>query len=157
MDLTASDGEEQPGLARTFASASAVYDGEPQSIPEARQFTREFLTRVQAAQGILVSAPAIGTAQLVVSELVTNVCKYAPGPCLLDLRVAGDMLMITVWDSDPALPAVLETDPTRIGQHGMEIVRALCQSLNIDQEPVGKRITARLPLSDSQAPTAPGR
>ncbi|MFD3519107.1 ATP-binding protein [Streptomyces sp. NPDC058653] len=150
------DGEEQPDRALTSASASAAYDGQPQSISEAREFTREFLTGVRAV-GIPVSAAAIGTAQLVVSELVTNVCKYAPGPCLLELRVAGDTLMITVWDSDPALPAVLETDPTRIGQHGMEIVRALCQSLSIDREPVGKRITARLPLSDGPAPAAPGR
>jgi hypothetical protein len=39
-------------------------------------------------------------------------------------------------------------DPTRVGQHGLEIVMALCRSFAIHREPVGKRITATVALAD---------
>jgi anti-sigma regulatory factor (Ser/Thr protein kinase) len=45
----------------------------------------------------------MGTTQLVVSELVTNACKYAPGPVLLDLHTDGDIVKVSVWDTDPTL------------------------------------------------------
>ncbi|WP_328863532.1 ATP-binding protein [Streptomyces sp. NBC_00306] len=37
------------------------------------------------------------------SELITNACKYAPGPMLLDLELTGRTLEITVTDSSPAI------------------------------------------------------
>ncbi|MBK3630940.1 ATP-binding protein, partial [Streptomyces sp. MBT49] len=81
-----------------------------------------------------------------VSELVTNACKYAPGPVLVELRISLRAVDIVVWDSDPLVPAVRAADPDRVGQHGLEIVKAVSQDLFIEQEPVGKRITARIPL-----------
>nr|WP_307128756.1 ATP-binding protein [Streptomyces sp. B1I3] len=117
-------------------------------IAAARSFTREFLTDVQAAHGVRVPSRASEIAQLVVSELATNVCKYAPDPCLLDLEVSGGMLMITMWDSGPVLPAARHTDPGRVGQHGLEIVLAVCQSFEMRREPVGKRIRVQIPLLD---------
>jgi two-component sensor histidine kinase len=67
-------------------------------------------------------------AELVVSELVTNAHKYAPGPCLLDLEVSDGAVEISIWDSDPALPVPQEADPNRVGKHGLEIVMAVCRS-----------------------------
>ncbi len=90
-------------------------------------------------------------AQLVVSELVTNASKYAPGPCVLDLEIRGPFLEITSWDSDATLPMARAAEPGRIGQHGLEIVFALCDGFDVRREPVGKRITATLAL----APTGP--
>lgn len=109
---------------------------------------RDFLTRVQTEHGLPVSARAMGMAQLVVSELVTNARKYAPGPCLLDLEINDGAVQITVWDSETALPSVQAADPERIGQHGLEIVMAVSQTFCIHREPVGKRITAALVLAD---------
>lgn len=117
-------------------------------IAEARHLAAGFLTRVQAEHGLLVSARAMDLTQLVVSELVTNARKYAPGPVLLELRITGDAVEVTVWDSDPLLPVAKETDPGRIGQHGLEIVMAVALGFEVEREPVGKRITARLALSD---------
>ncbi|MGW7265190.1 ATP-binding protein [Streptomyces sp. NPDC054842] len=117
-------------------------------IAEARHLAAGFLTRVQAEHGLLVSARAMDLTQLVVSELVTNARKYAPGPVLLELRVSGDAVEVTVWDSDPLLPVAKDTDPARIGQHGLEIVMAVALHFEVEQEPVGKRVTARLALSD---------
>jgi anti-sigma regulatory factor (Ser/Thr protein kinase) len=86
--------------------------------------------------------------QLVVSELVTNARKYAPGPALLELRVAGARVEVTVWDSDPSLPVARAAEPGRVGQHGLEIVMAVAQSFEAHREPVGKRITAGIALAD---------
>ncbi|MEU9272451.1 ATP-binding protein, partial [Streptomyces sp. NPDC048251] len=43
--------------------------------------------------------------QLVVGELVTNACKYAPGPVLVELRISAYAVDVVVWDSDPTVPA----------------------------------------------------
>jgi anti-sigma regulatory factor (Ser/Thr protein kinase) len=91
----------------------------------------------------------MGAVELVVSELVTNAYRYAPGPCLLDLEVSGGAVQISVWDTDPTLPAACAADPGRIGQqHGLEIVIALCRSFEIRREPVGKRVRTTIVLAD---------
>ncbi|MFF3487325.1 ATP-binding protein [Streptomyces sp. NPDC002701] len=119
--------------------------------------TRDFLESVQAEHGLPVSDRATGMVQLVVSELVTNARKYAPGPCLLTLSVVAGSVEVMVWDSSTTLPTVQPPDPTRIGQHGLEIVMALCQSFEIHREPVGKRIKATLVLADDPGGDAAGR
>ncbi|MET9479612.1 ATP-binding protein [Streptomyces sp. NPDC006638] len=126
----------------------AAFDGEPGMIAEARRFARDFLTQLQGEFGVPVSTRLLGDTQLVVSELVTNARKYAPGPCLLDLQLLPDAVEITVWDSESALPIARAAEPGRIGQHGIEIVLALCEGFDVRREPVGKRIKVRLALAD---------
>jgi anti-sigma regulatory factor (Ser/Thr protein kinase) len=126
---------------------SAAFEGS-EEIAKARDLARVFLTDVQAVHGLPVSRRAMGMVQLVVSELVTNARKYAPGPCLLTLMIEEGAVRVSVWDSGTALPAVLAPDPSRIGQHGLEIVMAVCQSFAVHREPVGKRITATVALAD---------
>ncbi|MFF0745143.1 ATP-binding protein [Streptomyces sp. NPDC004111] len=149
-------------------SASATYDGEPGTIGEARDFAADFLIRAEALHGVTVSPRTAGTVKLLVSELVTNAAKYAPGPCLLDLSVdredeeqdgrdgpghtapegrpARDSLRITVWDTDTSLPQPGAPDPERIGQHGLELVLALCSKYDIQRLAGGKRVEVHLPL-----------
>nr|WP_307037785.1 ATP-binding protein [Streptomyces canus] len=118
---------------------------------------RDFLMSVQAVHGLPVSARAMGIVQLVVSELVTNARKYAPGPCLLDLEINGGTVQISVWDSSTTLPSVQATDPQRIGQHGLEITMAVSQTFSVHREPVGKRITAAIELADDPGGDPAGR
>ncbi|MFI2906958.1 ATP-binding protein [Streptomyces sp. PDY-4] len=96
-----------------------------------------------------MSSHAADAVQLVVTELVTNARKYAPGPCLLTLEVKEGVVEVTVWDSEPRLPVAQATDPGRVGQHGLEIVTAVCRSFEMHREPVGKRITAAVGLADN--------
>ncbi|MFC9268722.1 ATP-binding protein [Streptomyces zhihengii] len=117
----------------------------------------DFLIRVQAVHGLPVSDRAMDLTQLLVSELVTNACKYAPGPILLELRIVGDLVEITVWDSDPVLPIASAADPARVGQHGMEIVMSVAQAFEARRQPVGKSITARLALPDDPGGAVTGR
>lgn len=128
--------------------AMAALDSDDGCIAQARRLVAVFLTRVQAEHGLPVSRRAVELAQLVATELVTNARKYAPGPVLLDLRIAGDLVEVVVWDSDPALPVARAADPGRVGQHGLEIVMAVCQGFEAQREPVGKRVTARIALLD---------
>ncbi|WP_093694900.1 ATP-binding protein [Streptomyces sp. 2231.1] len=128
--------------------AAVALDGQGACIAEAGHLAAGFLTRMRVEHEIAVSERAVEVTQLVVSELVTNAQKYAAGPILLDLRITGDLVEVQVWDSDPVLPVARAADAGRVGQHGLEIVMALCQSFEAMREPVGKRLTARLALTD---------
>ncbi|CAL9668570.1 hypothetical protein SUDANB176_07349 [Streptomyces sp. enrichment culture] len=149
-------GEDASSLSGNAISVSEVFE-DSEDIAAARALARSFLTDVQAVHGLPVSARAMGMVQLVVSELVTNARKYAPGPCLLTLEIHGGAVEVSVWDSNPTPPAVLASDPTRIGQHGLEIVMAVGKSFAIHREPVGKRITTSIVLADDPGGDAAGR
>ncbi|MFI8186722.1 ATP-binding protein [Actinacidiphila glaucinigra] len=135
---------------------SAAFEGS-EEIAEARALARRFLADVQAVHGLPVSGGAMGMVQLVVSELVTNARKYAPGPCLLTLQVNDGAVEVTVWDSNPVLPVARAVDPGRVGQHGLEIVMAVCRSFEMHREPVGKRIKAAVVLADDPGGDMAGR
>ncbi|MEE1765333.1 ATP-binding protein [Streptomyces sp. SP18BB07] len=128
--------------------AGYALDGGGGCIAEARHHAVAFLDQVHADHHLMVSARTRDLTQLVVSELVTNALKYAPGPVLMELRLTAHVVDVVVWDCDPMVPAARAADPDRIGQHGLEIVKAVTTELLIEQQPVGKRITARIALSD---------
>ncbi|MEW1906207.1 ATP-binding protein [Streptomyces sp. NPDC086147] len=132
--------------------AGYAFDGDSSCIADARHHATAFLETARTEYRLTVSDRAKDLTALVVSELVTNVLKYAPGPVLMELRATAETVDVVVWDSDPTLPTSRAPDPGRIGQHGMEIVKAVTEELFIEQEPVGKRITARLALTDTPSP-----
>lgn len=138
-------------------SVSAAYDGDSSCISTARHLVAGFLTEVQAVHGLPVSERAMGMTQLVVSELVTNAVKYAPGPVMLDLQISAGAVRVSVWDSDPVLPDVAAGDPQRVGRHGLEIALAVCQAYEVRREPVGKCVTALIALADDPGGNIAGR
>lgn len=141
-------GEDGTASGEQAIRTTVALDGDVTDIARARRLAAGFLTRVQAEYGLPVSRRAIEVTQLVVSELVTNARRHAPGPALLDLRVAGDVVEVMVWDSDPVLPVARTADAGRVGQHGLEIVKAVARGFEARREPVGKRVTARIALLD---------
>ncbi|WP_395570375.1 ATP-binding protein [Streptomyces sp. BK79] len=136
---------------------TVALDGDNADIARARRLASAFLTGVQAEHGLPVSQRAMDLTQLVVSELVTNSRKYAPGPILVDLRIAGDTVEVVVWDSNSVLPVARAADAGRVGQHGLEIVMAVAQSFAAHREPVGKRIAVRIALLDDPDGAVAGR
>ncbi|MET7274776.1 MULTISPECIES: ATP-binding protein [Streptomyces] len=136
-------------LGTTPVRVSAEYEGIPGDIARGRELARGFLARLRAARGVAVSDRTADEVQLVVSELLTNACKYAPGPSLVDLELTEDRVEVSVWDSDPVLPVPAASDPGRVGRHGLEIVMAVCQTYEVRRETVGKRTTAAVRLADA--------
>jgi anti-sigma regulatory factor (Ser/Thr protein kinase) len=117
-------------------------------IAEARHLANDFLGRGRTDHGVAVSARAVDLTQLVVSELVTNALKYAPGPLWMELRIADDAVEVSVRDSARVQPLAGPVDPRRVGQHGLEIVMAVAQAFHVHLEPSGKSVTARITLAD---------
>ncbi|HET9383165.1 MAG TPA: ATP-binding protein [Streptomyces sp.] len=146
MDSAAWDKSRQPLTDRSVSVSGAF--GNSEGIAAARAMARDFLRSLQTVHGLPVPERAASAVQLVVSELVTNARKYAPGPCLLRLELGDGAVEVTVWDSSAVVPAVLAPDPARIGQHGLEIVMAVCRSFEVHREPVGKRIRTAVALAD---------
>lgn len=129
-------------------SAGAVYDEGSRggAIASARAFTAGFLAAAPTVLPGPVEDERVELAQLVVSELVTNAIRHTSGPCRLLLELGRDWLEISVFDREPAAPVPRGHDPRRIGQHGVEIVVAVCDTLTVEPAPGGKRVRARLSL-----------
>ncbi|MFK4148400.1 ATP-binding protein [Streptomyces sp. NPDC004065] len=139
-------GESGTGRVADQSGMAVTLDGEGGCIAEARRLAANFLTRIRTEEGLPAPERVVGLTQLVVSELVTNARKYAPGPILMELGIVGGAVRIGVWDSSPVLPAPRAADPQRVGQHGLEIVRAVADELVVRREGAGKRVTARIPM-----------
>ncbi|MFD7027875.1 ATP-binding protein [Streptomyces sp. NPDC059917] len=126
---------------------SAVFDGSG-TIADARHAARSFLDDLRDVHGLAVSARSADTVELVVSELVTNARKYAPGPHRLTLAVHGGSVTVSVWDTSPTTPTIPPPDPYRVGRHGLEIVMGAAQGFQVHHEGQGKRITVTIALAD---------
>ncbi|MFE9045918.1 ATP-binding protein [Streptomyces sp. NPDC012421] len=148
--------EDRHLFAEQAVSVSAAFEGS-EEIAVSRAMSRDFLHVLQRVHGLPVSERAMGAVQLVVSELVTNARKYAPGPCLLTLELREGCVDVTVWDSSTVVPLLMAPDPERVGQHGLEIVMALCRGFEVHREPVGKRVKVTLVLADDPGGDPAGR
>ncbi|MFD5814052.1 ATP-binding protein [Streptomyces sp. NPDC127038] len=147
MDRSSEDTGDGRAEVALSMEASLSVDVNGSRIAQARHLAASFLSTVRDTHSIPVATSAVEIVQLIVSELVTNARKYAPGPALLQMQVTGNALRIELWDSNPLPPAVKAHDPGRIGQHGLEIVTALAQSVSIEATPPGKRIIATVMLN----------
>ncbi|MFD6298287.1 ATP-binding protein [Streptomyces sp. NPDC060235] len=142
---TSIDGQE-PGADLPLETSLAL-DGDGSVIAQARHVAATFLAKVHDDAGIPVATATVEIAQLIISELVTNARKYAPGPALLRLRVVDGGPQIHLSDGNPIPPAPKPADPGRIGQHGLEIVAALAQYLSVQATTAGKCVTAIVTLA----------
>ncbi|WP_405592182.1 ATP-binding protein [Streptomyces sp. NBC_01190] len=125
---------------------SEVYGGETTAIPAARRLAAGFFGRVHSERALAVSAHAVETTQLVVSELVTNAVRHTAGPCRLDLELVDHAVDITVWDTSRTAPGIADPDPARVGRHGIEVVLALCGAVQVTHQAFGKQISVRVAL-----------
>ncbi|GGX79114.1 ATP-binding protein [Streptomyces anandii] len=126
------------GAAWTHGAARAV---------EARQALRAFLAHAPRTGRVPLPESVCSDAELIVSELISNAVRHAPGPCGLILRLSDDELAVTVWDTSAEEPVFMRPDRHRIGGHGLHLVRATSHSVSIAPRAPGKQITARLLLT----------
>ncbi|MGW4566764.1 ATP-binding protein [Streptomyces sp. NPDC004561] len=124
---------------------SRTWDTGVSSIADARDAVATLLARARPAP----VRRSVQDAQLVVSELVTNAAKHAPGPCglHLELPAGARALRITVTDTSAEPPRPRPPDPGRVGGHGLHLVAMLAGNLEVTWPGHGKRVTATVPLT----------
>ncbi|MET9984741.1 ATP-binding protein [Streptomyces rochei] len=122
----------------------AVWAADGTSVTDARNAARTLLARAGNPPHHQISQDA----QIVVSELVTNALRHAPGPggLLLKMHSSPARLRITVRDTSRAAPRLRVPDPHRIGGHGLRLISRLCSRFHISPRDGGKQVTAEMLL-----------
>ncbi|MEV6840625.1 SpoIIE family protein phosphatase [Streptomyces sp. NPDC051133] len=95
-------------------------DADPREVARARRLVREQLLDWGLPQ-------AVETAQLLVSEVVTNAVRHAEGDRIGLRVVRTDALLFEVTDDEPALPAMLAAGPLDESGRGLRVVSRLAR------------------------------
>ncbi|MER6264706.1 MULTISPECIES: ATP-binding SpoIIE family protein phosphatase [unclassified Streptomyces] len=95
-------------------------DAEPLAVPRARRLVRERLLTWCLPH-------AVETAELLVSEVVTNAVRHAQGDRIGLRVVRTDALLFEVTDDEPALPAMLSAGPLDESGRGLRVVSRLAR------------------------------
>ncbi|MBT2401635.1 ATP-binding protein [Streptomyces sp. ISL-100] len=78
--------------------------------PRAPRVARMTLRAVLGGHGI---SELIDVAELLTSEVVTNSYRHSDGPASLRMRsMEGGRLRVSVWDTNPVIPAPFDKPPT---------------------------------------------
>ncbi|MFB8272993.1 ATP-binding protein [Streptomyces sp. NPDC055955] len=96
----------------------------------------------------------IDTAELLVSELVTNALRHTQGPLRLNLRLRHSRLLCEVEDTEPASPVRNTVDPDAEGGRGTELLDLLADTWGTIRTATGKTIWFELQAKDQNQPQA---
>lgn len=113
------------------------------SLPDTPSAGRQIVRDGCAACGLSALA---ATAELLVSELLTNAVVHAGGDVLLRLELTAAALFVSVADRDPRSPVVRPPSDERLGGRGLAIVAALADDWGVQSAPVGKAVWCRIAL-----------
>jgi serine phosphatase RsbU (regulator of sigma subunit)/PAS domain-containing protein/anti-sigma regulatory factor (Ser/Thr protein kinase) len=95
------------------------------------------------------------TAQLCVSEIVTNAVVHAATPVELDVRLLADRVRVEVADGGAAPPERVEAHDEDVHGRGIAIVELLSSAWGVDQRDDGKCVWFELTRGDSVPPGSP--
>jgi len=123
-------------------AARLLLDDDPRSVGLARRFLREFL---EAAE---LSDDVVETAQLCLSELVTNAVVHASTTCELRATLDAGVLTVVVRDrgqarqreAPEARPDPEAADPLRVYGRGLQLVEALADRWGSERDAVGTTV-----------------
>ncbi|MFE1907407.1 ATP-binding protein [Streptomyces gardneri] len=91
------------------------------------------------------------SAELIVSELVTNAVRHArtcgASVRVVVTRVSGDRVQVAVTDLDQRPPVLVQAGPDEESGRGLALVAALCESWGWERRQWGKRVWAELARS----------
>jgi anti-sigma regulatory factor (Ser/Thr protein kinase) len=105
---------------------------DPSSARLARRFISDFCNAANLGEEVCQ------TASLLTSELVTNAVKYGGTRAVLEARMPGGALRVSISDSNPELPAVGQSpDLTAEGGRGVLLVSALATRWGVEALPSG--------------------
>ncbi|MEV0223292.1 SpoIIE family protein phosphatase [Streptomyces sp. NPDC050704] len=111
---------------------------EPRSVGKAREYARAQLTGWDLE-------PLVDTAELLVSELVTNALRYGEGDIRLRLLL-DRTLVCEVWDAGLVQPRRRRARDTDEGGRGLQLVGLLSAAWGSRRTPRGKTVWFELPL-----------
>ncbi|WP_406193635.1 ATP-binding protein [Kitasatospora sp. NBC_01560] len=111
-------------------------DGTPGSEGRARRAAGSFLGELAGLGRGGLSSQTRLDAVLVVSELVGNACRHAPGPCRLSMAVADAGVEIAVEDTSPELLHPV-AQPGAFG-HGLLLAAVVGQRVHAVRTATGK-------------------
>ena len=95
----------------------------------------------------LVPDEVLGTAELLVSELVTNAIRHGTGPVRLAIDCVNSHLSVTVCDGDPGVPRIQPERPLAESGRGLRMIDALAGEWGVSRCSTGpgKGVWFRLP------------
>jgi anti-sigma regulatory factor (Ser/Thr protein kinase) len=139
----------RPGQPRPLDSGSLSLVTLPTSPFWARRYTRSFLNSCRG-----MSESTAETAELIVSELVTNAVRFSgdPGRALryseradaglisLSLRHFADGLLIEVYDADSNPPVLCDADADAENGRGLMLIDALAKEWSYFFPPSGGKV-----------------
>lgn len=91
------------------------------------------------------------TAELLVSELVTNALRHTRGPLRLNLRLSGSHLLCEVEDTESAGPVRNVAGPDAEGGRGTELLDLLAHAWGSVRTATGKSVWFALHRPDGPA------
>ncbi|MDQ0774734.1 PAS domain S-box-containing protein [Streptomyces aurantiacus] len=119
---------------------------EPRSVGRARELARSQLAGWELE-------PLVDTAELLVSELVTNALRYGEGEIRLRLLL-DRTLVCEVWDAGLVQPRRRRARDTDEGGRGLQLVGLLSAAWGSRRTPRGKTVWFELPLPHGGKPLA---
>ncbi|MGW2541299.1 ATP-binding protein [Kitasatospora sp. NPDC001574] len=127
---------------------AVLSDLEPEALSAIREVTRIHLR-------LWLKEELAFTAELGVSDLLTNVLVHASGDCELLVSETGDGVVVSVTDFDGGLPAVKAPTEGEEGGRGLFLISQLADEFEIHQLTRGKQVWFRLVLASGAAGKGP--
>jgi anti-sigma regulatory factor (Ser/Thr protein kinase) len=105
----------------------------PRSVPTARTVLAQLLSAWAAE-------PLRENAELLVSELVTNVVRHVGGDMAMQVEVAltAPALRVSVVDASAVAPT--RRTPSADGGYGMSLLEIVADRWGVQEDPAGKRV-----------------
>lgn len=125
-------------MSHAVRSVTAEFTAEVQSVGAARRATANAINRI----GLAFAEDRVETAQLLVSEVVTNAVLYGSPQADGELRIVwstlgDDMLKVAVTDQAAAVPRLRVAGTGDEHGRGLDIVRQLATNSGWQSEPDG--------------------
>lgn len=119
------------------------------AVPTTRAWVGRYLTGLRLQRGL------IDTAELLVSELVTNAARHALTDAIsLTVRVTPDRVVVEVQDDDPLPPSLVAPGPGDIGGRGIGMLGRVAAEWGVtDHGPSGKAVWFALPVTSGEIST----
>ncbi|MER7779955.1 ATP-binding protein [Streptomyces sp. NPDC096191] len=125
----------------TIPSCESRFPAVTASIAAARHWVRDC---VEGFGGSPHQHRMIQTAELLVSELITNAIRHGAGPPLIRLTWNGRLLRIAVSDYSDRRPRMRVTQSTEPGGFGMQLLELLAHRWGVTPRHPGKTVWAEL-------------